>query len=484
MWSSRSENQAGRTARLVNIVNNPILEYYRCREELADFYETAMLSDSSGFFRMGDAVCYGQCSGGTPAQSIEESLYDCDASIPVLNGHERVRLPFDPAQIITNLRMELYAGRRSALAALFHDCLHWSYYSVRPLMPVGVRRHLQKLHLHSRTQAAFPQWPVDCTVDNLAEQFLRMAMLAKRRATVPFIWFWPEGMESAAIVTHDVETQSGVNFCGALMDLNDSFGIKSSFQVIPESRYPVSQTFLDNLRARGFEVNVHDLNHDGHLFREHQEFLRRVAKINRYLRAFNAEGFRAGVMYRNQQWFGALEASYDMSVPNAAHLDAQGGGCCTVMPYFVGNVLELPVTATQDYALFNILRDFSISLWQREIETVRAKHGLISFVVHPDYIIEERPRATYRQLLRHLTELRAEGNVWFALPREVNEWWRQRSALRLVRRGSAWCIEGDGKERARIAYASLEGDKIIYRFESSPPRVSVGAGETSAADWL
>jgi hypothetical protein len=132
------------------------------------------------------------------------------------------------------------------------------------------------------------------------------------------------------------------------------------------------------------------------------------------------------------------------------------------MPYFVGNVLELPVTTTQDYALFNILEDYSIALWQREIDMVRARHGLISFLVHPDYIIEKRPRAIYRQLLQHLSQIRNEGDVWFTLPREVNEWWRQRSALRLVRNGSGWSIEGDGKERARIAYASLEGDKIVY----------------------
>jgi hypothetical protein len=321
---------------------------------------------------------------------------------------------------------------------------------------------------------------VDCTVDNLVEELLRMAMLAKRRTTVPFIWFWPDGMESAAILTHDIETQSGLNFCDALMDLNDSFVIKSSFQVIPETRYTIPPGFLENLRARGFEVNVHDLNHDGHLFREREEFLRRVAKINRYLRDFEAEGFRAGVMYRNQEWYGALEASYDMSVPNAAHLDPQGGGCCTVMPYFVGKVLELPVTTTQDYSLFNILEDYSISLWQREIEMVRARHGLISFVVHPDYVIEERPRATYRQLLQHLTELRAEGNVWFALPRDVNKWWRQRSGLRLVRDRGGWRVEGDGKERARIAYASLEGERIVYSLEPSLAGVSVGVGESSA----
>ncbi len=40
-------------------------------------------------------------------------------------------------------------------------------------------------------------------------------------------------------------------------------------------------------------------------------------------------------MYREQRWFDAFEFSYDMSVPNAAHLEPQRGGCCTVMPYFL-----------------------------------------------------------------------------------------------------------------------------------------------------
>ena len=67
-------------------------------------------------------------------------------------------------------------------------------------------------------------------------------------------------------------------------------------------------------------------------------------------------------MYREQEWFDAFEFSYDMSVPNAAHLEPQRGGCCTVMPYFVGDLLELPLTTTQDYSLFHILGDYSISL--------------------------------------------------------------------------------------------------------------------------
>lgn len=64
-----------------------------------------------------------------------------------------------------------------------------------------------------------------------------------------------------------------------------------------ESRYTIPPRFLKHINQRGFEVNVHDLNHDGHLFREREEFLRRAGKINRYLREFEAQGFRSGIMY-------------------------------------------------------------------------------------------------------------------------------------------------------------------------------------------
>ena len=59
-------------------------------------------------------------------------------------------------------------------------------------------------------------------------------------------------------------------------------------------------------------------------------------KLIEYITKFDAHGFRAGVMYRNLDWYDAYEFSYDMSVPNVAHLEPQRGGCCTVMPFFVG----------------------------------------------------------------------------------------------------------------------------------------------------
>jgi len=38
--------------------------------------------------------------------------------------------------------------------------------------------------------------------------------------------------------------------------------------------------------------------------------------------------------------------------------------------------------------------------------------------------------------------------------------------MKLVRRGNSWEIEGEGKDRARIAYANLEGDRVVYHVES------------------
>jgi hypothetical protein len=132
------------------------------------------------------------------------------------------------------------------------------------------------------------------------------------------------------------------------------------------------------------------------------------------------------------------------------------------MPYYVGKILELPVTTIQDYSLFQILGSYSTELWRQQIDIIRAQHGLISFIVHPDYLNSDLARKTYGELLEHLRYLRSETGVWMALPGEVDEWWRQRSKMRLVQRGARWLIEGDGAERARVANASLRNGAVCY----------------------
>ena len=88
------------------------------------------------------------------------------------------------------------------------------------------------------------------------ERVLLLSMKAGNRESLPFIWFWPDGASSATILTHDVETVPGRDYCGALMDIDEVFGVRASFQIIPERRYPVTPAFLDEIRRRGHGVEM------------------------------------------------------------------------------------------------------------------------------------------------------------------------------------------------------------------------------------
>ncbi len=440
-------------------VGSLLSDFYRCPPMAADFELAPELSTAAGFPATDKLIGYGVLAGRQPAGA---TLPEVHAEV---RDDKKVHLPFDPAEVISNLRLEKYMTRGESSRNNGGSFGRRLYYLLRPLMPVDVRKHLQRLSLRGWDQIPFPHWPVDRTVEQVYEWLLVLAMQVKGTTQVPFVWFWPDGYSSCATVTHDVETSAGRDFCGQLMDVDDSYGIKSSFQVVPENRYEVTPAFLDLLRNRGFEVNIHDLNHDGHLFSTRDEFLERIAKINRYGKRFQARGFRSAVLYRRMEWMNELDFAYDMSVPNVAHLDPQRGGCCTVMPYFIGNLVEIPVTATQDYSLFNILCEYSTKLWEEQVAIITQSHGMATFIIHPDYVIEARARQTYEQLLRHLADLRNNNNLWIPRPGEINDWWRARAQMQLVQEHGTWRVEGEGSERARVAYARVEGNGIAYTVE-------------------
>ncbi|MGD0458127.1 MAG: hypothetical protein ABSC21_10315 [Terriglobia bacterium] len=458
---SASIVSGSRNSHNVDSANQTLVDYYRCPKDFLRFLPVGPTFKKRGFFRFGrETTCYGRLTysdtAAHPDGELDDALEHVKVKVP------GVQLPFDAGEVVENLRRERYSAHFREEGSVFNVMLRKAYYLLRPFVSVSVRRHFQKIHLRGWDTIRFPAWPVDFTVDRIHQKLLALAMQAQGLEKMPFIWFWPDNFRSCAIITHDVEGPPGRDVCGRLMDLDESFGFHSSFQVVPENRYHVPKSYLNNIVSRGFEVNVHDLKHDGRLYADHGEFLRRAERINYYVREFEAKGFRSGILYRNADWYDAFEFSYDMSIPNVGHLDPQRGGCCTVMPYFIGKIVELPLTCTQDYTLFQILGDYSIDLWKKQIALVREKHGLISFIVHPDYIREQRARDTYRALLDHLARLRAEDCVWTPLPRDVANWWRERSKMELVQGNGEWRVEGPSKERARVAYASLAGDAVTY----------------------
>ena len=75
-----------------------------------------------------------------------------------------IHLPFDPAQVIENLRHEqciedLVPGRERLVT---QEWIRKAYYLVITLLPVSVRRHLQRAYFSDWQSRPFPAWPVDC----------------------------------------------------------------------------------------------------------------------------------------------------------------------------------------------------------------------------------------------------------------------------------------------------------------------------------
>src|SRR5206468_5018449 len=118
-----------------------------------------------------NAICYGQTSSGTLQPDAGKDLYDILKDVKAVNPD--TVLPFNPDQIIQNLRYERYMASDAdrARAKLF-KLAKKAYYFFRPLMPVRFRQHVQRIDLKAWARLSLPRWPVDRTVEHVFEHLL------------------------------------------------------------------------------------------------------------------------------------------------------------------------------------------------------------------------------------------------------------------------------------------------------------------------
>ena len=89
---------------------------------------------------------------------------------------------------------------------------------------------------------------------------------------------------------------------------------------------------------------------------------------------------------------GSLDFDYDSSYPDTDPYEPQPGGCCSWLPFELGNVIELPITLPQDHALFTILRHTDARMWLEKARRVRERGGMVLALTHPDYQPDDRQR--------------------------------------------------------------------------------------------
>lgn len=307
---------------------------------------------------------------------------------------------------------------------------HWElsmarkiFYQLKPFIPKKIQSALHKTYQSKRKFIQDLKWPIEERYVIFQFELLRTLLKNKGVLQIPYIHFWPHKKRFAFVLTHDVETESGFRFIPRIVELEKQYDFHSLFNIVPE-KYPINKSYLETLRAEGFEIGIHGLKHDGKLFRTQKVFLRRTKKINDYLHIYSASGFRAPLMHRHPLWMQALKCEYDLSFFDTDPYESIPGGCMSIWPFFIGHFVELPYTLVQDHTLMLILNEISPKLWLEKIDFIERYYGMALLNLHPDYIGKSDSLKIYEALLKKMSE--KKEYFWNALPIEVTRWWKAR----------------------------------------------------------
>jgi hypothetical protein len=299
------------------------------------------------------------------------------------------------------------------------------YYLLKPMLPWSFRMAMRRWRGRQIQMRCADVWPI-----------------SESAGEPPRDWCgWPEGKQFAFVLTHDVEGPKGCGRVLELMETEKRLGFRSSFNFVPEGTYRVTAALRQRLTQNGFEVGVHDLNHDGKLYDSQSGFRKKADRINRYLKEWKAVGFRSAFMLHNLDWLRELEVLYDASTFDTDPFEPQPTGVKTIFPFWVPGeagkgYVELPYTLVQDSTLFLVLRAHDIAIWKKKADWIAERGGMVLLNVHPDYVHFENgvpERGTfvashYEELLKYIQK-RYQGRYWAPLPRDLGGWFKEECEL-------------------------------------------------------
>jgi peptidoglycan/xylan/chitin deacetylase (PgdA/CDA1 family) len=336
-------------------------------------------------------------------------------------------------------------------------CMRRAYYALKPIIPRAIQILLRQRYAASQETERFPSWPIETRILDLVAGSVRNALEGNDRAPLFGIAPWPDGNRFAFCITHDIEWDAGLRRAPALLEVEQRVGVVSSWNLVPE-RYPIDWSIVKELRNAGSEIGIHGLKHDGRLFQSKRIFRRRLEKIGKYAEEWGAVGFRSPSCLRNAEWMKAMNFEYDSSFPDTDPYEPQPGGCCSVWPYFLGTMVELPLTMPQDHTLYEILGHTDLGVWDQKAGWLERVGGLVLVNVHPDYMTTDQRLRQYEDFLLRMKQ---RANMWHALPKEIARWWRDRDASALEIRDGEPEVTGPVAGRAAVAPLTLDATGIL-----------------------
>lgn len=301
--------------------------------------------------------------------------------------------------------------------------IHQIYWQVKPLLPRPVVARIKKITNKLKSKNPSYSWPVEDQFVSLTWEIMRQILLISGSQSLKIKNFWPGRKRFSLVLTHDVETISKQAFMMNIADLEESYGFRSSFNIVGE-QLPDDMSMINELSRRGFEIGIHGWQHTEKAFLSRELFQQAAQKIGLCIEKTGAVGIRFPLNLRNPRWMQELPIEYDLSFFDTDPFEPIPGGTMSIWPFILGRFIELPATLTQDNTLVNHLGENNPKMWIEKTEFIRKFHGMALLNSHPDYLVQKRVWNVYEDFLK---EMKDRDDYWSVIPRDVARWWRSRS---------------------------------------------------------
>lgn len=331
-----------------------------------------------------------------------------------------------------------------------------AYYRIKHLLPDRLRFRINSFAVRTRCQRQSPNWPCESALMDLWRGWVHDALARVGAEDGWHIGFWPRAARCCVVLTHDIESARGFDRMEDMAAVEEQYGFRSAWN-IALAQYKVDWDRVAAMRARGFEFGAHGLCHDGRLFRSAEDFASLAPELEQLGRDHGLAGFRAPSTLRRAEWIAAMSFKFDSTFADTDPWEPQPGGTCSLFPFHLGGLIELPYTLPQDHTLLHLLHRDPLQIWTIKASWIASLGGMILALTHPDYIGRTPYLTEYEKLL---SRLNAIEHAWRALPSEVAAWWRARSAMQLWQEDGVPRVRGD---RADEAVAKLLSEEPLAR---------------------
>lgn len=354
-----------------------------------------------------------------PGNKVLATLeYNGTDFIACTEKREGLEFAFDVNQAISDILNEAYLNQLRPLTTR----LRFNYRKI----PVNFRVALAKRLYASRRLAleknSFPDWPIDKSIEVL--RYLQAPTEPASRESI-----WPQGKRFAFAVSHDLESKEGFKDLEYLLNLDMDYGFRGCWNVVAEliQGYPEKIKILQNANC---EIGCHGYNHDNRLaFLPEEQMRARLQDCARYSSKYQIRGFRSPSLLRTLRLMRQLADyfDFDSSYPDTDRFSETGqvNGCCTIRPFFINGIVELPITLPMDSSmLFMGYNDEQmLEIWLKKLNWIKQRQGLalINIHCHRPFSLNTKVYAAYARLLEIVAK---DSECWRTSLKDIAAHWR------------------------------------------------------------